>query len=73
MDNKVDGDYLDNELAALRELIAMESESKETIKTTTVLSASSAHSQFSPKEVSKLKELMEKVPQLEEMLQKLLK
>ena len=61
LDNKVDSDLFDNEISNLRELISMESESKEVIIKSDTLNTPAA-ALFSPKEVNKLKELMEKVP-----------
>jgi hypothetical protein len=73
--NKVDCDTFKNEVAALRELIGNtvpdEAENKTQIDPTAL--ANNTANQLNSQETKKLKELLDKFPSIEELIQKLLK
>jgi hypothetical protein len=73
--NKVDSDTFKNEVAALRELIGNtvpdEAENKTQIDPTTL--ANNTANQLNSQETKKLRELLDKFPSIEELIQKLLK
>lgn len=72
LNNKLDCDVFDNEIAALRALIGeMDGEPKATSIQTSAAPAKPAGPQLSTKDLNRIKEILEKFPAVEDTLAKI--